>query len=216
MFSQYDLSISVFRNDRISLPQARDLSPDYLVISPGPKDPAHAAVSCDIVESLCQKIPTLGVCLGMQCINEVFGGKTIRARQPMHGKTSDVFHSANGIFTNVPSPFRVARYHSLVISPPAREAGANLSITAWTQDGVIMGISHRTFPVHGIQFHPESFMTQHGYTLIENFLALGPLAESPSRSFHRIPAFSNTRDDRIFATKRPGRVRNHRNSFVVR
>ena len=200
MFSRYDLTISVFRNDRISLPQAQDLSPDYVLISPGPKDPAHAAVSCDMVEGLCQKTPILGVCLGMQCINEVFGGETIRAQPPMHGKTSAIYHSAEGIFATVPSPFRVARYHSLVISPPTGEAGANLSITAWTQDGVIMGISHRTFPVHGIQFHPESFMTQHGYALIENFLALGPLAESLPSRFRRTPAISNTPDDRIFAT----------------
>ena len=171
MFMHYDLNIEVHRCDRISIGEIETLQSDYILISPGPKDPAHAGISVQLVKALCGKIPILGICLGMQCINEAFGGKTVRAPVPMHGKTSMVHHKNLGIFKNIPSPFVAARYHSLIV-----ELNINgLLITSRSQDGVIMGISHPTIPLHGVQFHPESFLTEHGFLLVENFLRLGPL-----------------------------------------
>ncbi len=175
MFSLYDLSIIVSRSDKISLTQATDVNPDYLLISPGPKDPTHAGMSCYLIEAFCRQIPILGVCLGMQCINEIFGGQTIQARKPMHGKTSLIYHRYHAMFERTPSPFIAARYHSLVADLPPAEVSDDLIITAWTEDEVIMGIAHTTLPLYGIQFHPESFLTQYGFVLIENFLKLGPL-----------------------------------------
>lgn len=170
MFAQYDLHISVFRNDKISLQEAKALCPDYILVSPGPKDPGHSGISRAIIEAFFREVPILGVCLGMQCINEVFGGNTERANRPIHGKTSAVFHEGEGILKGIPSPFRAARYHSLVARVPVKST--SLTVTARTEDGIVMGISHRAFPVHGIQFHPESFMTEYGFSLAENFLAL--------------------------------------------
>jgi anthranilate synthase component 2 len=177
MFMRYDLSIEVFRCDKISVLQIDQMKPDYIVISPGPKDPAHAGVSIDVVRQFSGKIPILGVCLGMQCINEAFGGKTVRAPAPVHGKTSLIFHEAEGIFAGIPSPFTAARYHSLMIHPDL----TRIKIIAKSDDSVIMGISHPKYPVFGVQFHPESFMTDHGFTLIENFLRTGPMPQSLMR-----------------------------------
>ena len=174
MFMQYNLSIQVHRSDKITVEGVRNQRPDYLLISPGPRDPAHAGISKDLIQSLHQDLPILGVCLGMQCLNEVFGGKTVRSPIPVHGKTSLVDHSGLAVFKNLPSPFRAARYHSLMT---CKQANA-LEVTARSRDGVIMGLSHPEFPLHGVQFHPESFMTEHGFTLVENFLALGPLKEA--------------------------------------
>jgi anthranilate synthase component 2 len=171
MFMRYDLAINVVRCDKITLPQITQMAPDFMVISPGPKNPAHSGVSVDVVKFFAGKIPILGVCLGMQCINEAFGGITARAPMPVHGKTSPIFHDGNGVFKGIPSPFTAARYHSLMIDPKS----TGLLITAKSNDGVIMGISHPSFPVFGVQFHPESFMTDHGFVLIENFLRSGPL-----------------------------------------
>ena len=169
MFMQYPLSISVHRSDKISVDAVEAQNPDYLLISPGPKNPAHAGISVDLIRRLYKKVPILGVCLGMQCINEAFGGKTVRAPVPVHGKISRVYHRSMGIFNGVPSPFKAARYHSLMTC--LKNAG--LQVTSTSDDGVIMGMSHPEFPVHGVQFHPESFMTEHGYALVENFLNLG-------------------------------------------
>lgn len=174
MFMQYDLHIEVHRSDKITLHQISSEAFDYILISPGPKDPANAGISIDIVKTFKSKIPILGVCLGMQCINEAFGGKTSRAVLPMHGKTSVVRHSDQYIFKGVPSPFTAARYHSLVCKPIAKE----LTMTSLSDDNVIMGVSHPTLPVHGVQFHPESFLTQYGFIIIENFLKLGSLKHS--------------------------------------
>ena len=171
MFMLYDLDIEVHRCDMISIGEIETRQPDYILISPGPRDPAHAGISVQLVKALCGKIPILGICLGMQCINEAFGGKTVRAPVPMHGKTSIVHHSNLGIFKNIPSPFVAARYHSLIVELNI----SGLLITSRSQDGVIMGISHPTIPLHGVQFHPESFLTEHGFLLVENFLRLGPL-----------------------------------------
>ena len=171
MFMHYDLSIQINRSDQISIGDINIIRPDYLVISPGPKDPAHAGNSMTIISAFLEEIPILGVCLGMQCINEVFGGKTVRSREPMHGKTSKIYHENMGIFKDVPSPFLAARYHSLMVEIKNEE----LIKTAQCVDGIVMGISHPIFPLHGVQFHPESFLTEHGPLIIKNFLRLGPV-----------------------------------------
>lgn len=171
MFLQYDLDILVFRSDKIALAQIPELQPDYLLVSPGPKDPAHAGISIPIIREWHQRIPILGVCLGMQCINEVFQGRTIRAPLPRHGKISTVAHGGQALFKGLPSPFTAARYHSLMVEVQSAE----LEVTAQSEDGVVMGLSHPRFPLHGVQFHPESFMTEAGFELVENFLRLGPL-----------------------------------------
>jgi anthranilate synthase component 2 len=175
MFMRYDLSIQVHRSDGISLAQAAGERPDYVLISPGPKDPAHAGISKALIQALYRTTPILGVCLGMQCINEVFGGRTVRSPAPTHGKTSLVFHHQAALFSQIPSPLRVARYHSLVVQLSEATLERQLEVTACTADKTIMGVSHRRFPLHGVQFHPESFLTEHGFTLVENFLRLGPL-----------------------------------------
>jgi len=174
MFMRYDLVIEVHRSDMISLDEIAALSPDYILISPGPKDPAHAGISKDIIKKFCEKLPIFGVCLGMQCINEVFGGITVPAPVPMHGKTSKINHNSLGIFQGVPSPLIAARYHSLMV----KTGNGALTETAHSQDGVIMGLSHPELPLHGVQFHPESFLTENGFVLIENFLKLGPVRSS--------------------------------------
>ncbi len=174
MFMPYDLEIKVHRSDQIALDQIRNLAPDYVLISPGPKDPAHAGISVPLIRSFYKKIPILGVCLGMQCLNEAFGGQTDRSPCPMHGKTSRIQHNGYGLFSGIPSPFRAARYHSLITTVSSEE----LVTTSHSQENVIMGLSHAVFPLHGVQFHPESFLTDFGFRLIENFLALGPLRET--------------------------------------
>jgi len=175
MFMCYDLSIQVHRSDRISLEQVARTRPDYLLISPGPKDPAHAGISKDAIRAFYRTVPILGVCLGMQCINEVFGGRTVRSPVPTHGKTSLVFHRNEALFARMPSPFTAARYHSLAVEPASAALKRDLQITGQTEDELVMGLSHRRFPLHGVQFHPESFLTQDGFSLVEAFLALGPL-----------------------------------------
>jgi anthranilate synthase component 2 len=176
MFKQYALEIQVHRSDMITLQQIETLNPDYVLISPGPKDPAHAGISIPLIKAFGRRIPILGVCLGMQCMNEAFGGQTVRAPVPMHGKTSMIHHCNDGIFNGICSPFSATRYHSLMVAF-SRSA---LNVTARSSDGVIMGMSHPEFPLHGVQFHPESFLTENGYLLVENFLGLGPLAVSDS------------------------------------
>lgn len=174
MFMPYDLGIHVHRADMISLDQAQSLSPDYILISPGPRDPAHSGVSVPVVKYFSNRIPILGVCLGMQCINEAFGGRTINAPYPVHGKTCIIRHDGLGPFKGIPSPFMAARYHSLITKP---DNNSPLITTCQSLDNIIMGLSHPFLPVHGIQFHPESFMTEHGHLIIENFLKMGPLGK---------------------------------------
>jgi para-aminobenzoate synthetase component II len=174
MFRCYALDIAIYRSDAITLKQIADNKPDYILISPGPKDPIHAGISIQLIQHFYQHIPILGVCLGMQCINEAMGGITLRSPHPMHGKTSLITHQRQALFTDVPSPFRVARYHSLMSQPN----GNALTITSMSEDNIIMGLSHIKYPLHGLQFHPESFLTEYGFQLIENFLHLGPITST--------------------------------------
>ena len=169
MFRHYDLQIRVVRSDRIAIDEVRQENPDYIVVSPGPKAPANAGISVALIRALHHVVPILGVCLGMQCINEAFGGSTVRAPLPVHGKTSRVTHTGTGLFSEVPSPFHVARYHSLAVTGLSSE----LEVSATSNDGVVMAVQHKHTPLFGVQFHPESFLTEHGFKLIENFLASG-------------------------------------------
>ena len=173
MFMPYDLEINVHRSDQIGLNHVKSIDPDYVLISPGPKDPSHSGISIPLIKTINRRVPVLGVCLGMQCINEAFGGITTRAPIPMHGKTSQITHNNQGIFKGINLPFTAARYHSLMVKP----LNNILLSTSYSPDGVIMGISHPELPVHGVQFHPESFLTEQGALLIENFLKLGSLFE---------------------------------------
>jgi anthranilate synthase/aminodeoxychorismate synthase-like glutamine amidotransferase len=159
----------VFRNDHLSLGDVERVAPDGIVISPGPKAPADAGISKDVLLAFGPEIKTLGVCLGHQCITEAFGGSVVRADRVMHGKTSWVFHDGRGVFSGVDTPFEAARYHSLVAH--AESLPDCLEVSSWTEDGVVMGLRHREHPIEGIQFHPESFMTGPGMKILENFLA---------------------------------------------
>jgi anthranilate synthase component 2 len=178
MFMTRDLDIHVYRSDRLTLETADKLAPDYLLVSPGPRDPAHAGLSIPLIRAWYRRIPVLGVCLGMQCLNEVFDGRTVRAPLPRHGKTSRVHHEARALFKGLPCPFEAARYHSLMADVRSPE----LMITAVSDDHVPMGLSHPQYPLHGVQFHPESFLTPDGTVIIENFLRLGPLKTSEGLS----------------------------------
>ena len=160
--------VRVYRNDQISVAEIEKLKPDRIVISPGPCTPNEAGVSVETIRKLGGKFPILGVCLGHQSIGQACGGKIVRAKQLMHGKTSMIHHKNQGVFQGLPSPFEATRYHSLVIE---RDSVPDvLEITAWTDDGEIMGVRHKTLPVEGVQFHPESILTQYGHELLANFL----------------------------------------------
>ena len=161
--------LRVERNDALSLEQIRALAPAAILISPGPGDPDQSGVCLEVLRELSPTIPTLGVCLGHQSIAQVYGGKVVRAKELMHGKTSPVHHSGQGVFEGLPNPLTATRYHSLIAE---RESLPDcLEITAWLDDGTIMGLRHRTFPhLQGVQFHPESVLTQEGHALLANFL----------------------------------------------
>ncbi|MBA3267434.1 MAG: aminodeoxychorismate/anthranilate synthase component II [Acidimicrobiia bacterium] len=159
----------VHRHDEISVEGVEALNPDAVVISPGPGRPADAGISNALIERLAGRTPILGVCLGHQCIGEVFGGRVIRANQVVHGKTSLVHHRGEGLLRGLPSPFEATRYHSLVVDPTS--VPADLEVTATTDDGTIMALRHRRFAVEGVQFHPESILTTSGKRLMANFLA---------------------------------------------
>ena len=162
--------VRVFRNDRISVDEIAALKPKHIVISPGPCTPNEAGISIATVERFGGGIPILGVCLGHQSIGQAYGGRIVRAKQLMHGKTSMIHHGGDGVFSGLPSPFEATRYHSLVIE---RESlPACLEVTAWTDDDEIMGVRHREHAVEGVQFHPESLLTEHGHKLLANFLGI--------------------------------------------
>ena len=169
-FGQLGVEQRVFRNDEITVEQALALKPERVMISPGPCSPTEAGVSCDIIRAFAGVCPVLGVCLGHQAIGQVYGGKVVRAPHLMHGKTSPVFHDGQDLFRGMPNPFAATRYHSLVVDRPSLPAC--LKVTAWTEDGLIMGLRHQTLPVWGVQFHPESYVTERGLDILANFLRL--------------------------------------------
>ena len=169
-FGQLGVEQRVFRNDQITVEQALALDPDRVMLSPGPCSPTEAGVSCDIIRAFAGKKPLLGVCLGHQAIGQVYGGKVVRAPRLMHGKTSPVFHDGRDLFLGMPNPFAATRYHSLVVDRATLPAC--LQVNAWTDDGLIMGMRHRDLPVWGVQFHPESFVTERGVDILANFLRL--------------------------------------------
>jgi anthranilate synthase component 2 len=172
-FAELGADVKVVRNDEITIEEIEKLAPDHLVISPGPCTPNEAGISVAAIKHFAGKLPILGICLGHQSIAQAFGGKIIRAKRVMHGKTSDVFHESKGVFNDLNMPFIATRYHSLVIEQETLPDC--LELTAWTQneDGSIeeiMGIQHKILAIQGVQFHPESILTQHGHDLLENFL----------------------------------------------
>ena len=172
-FGELGAEVKVYRNDEISVDEVGALAPSHIVISPGPCTPNEAGVSVETIKQYAGKIPILGVCLGHQSIGQAFGGKVIRAKQVMHGKTSDMHHKNKGVFAGLPSPFEATRYHSLVLEQETLPEC--LEVTAWTEGAdsnidEIMGIRHKELEIEGVQFHPESILTQHGHQMLENFL----------------------------------------------
>ena len=166
-FGELGADLRVFRNDAVTVAEVQDLEPDAIVLSPGPGRPEGSGVCLQIVEEFHQRLPILGVCLGHQAIAHVFGGTIDRAPRLMHGKTSAIHHTGQGIFANFPSPFTATRYHSLIVKEPVPDG---FDVTAFTAEGEIMAIQHREHPLYGVQFHPESILTPHGKRLLENFL----------------------------------------------
>ncbi len=162
--------VKVIRNDELPMEQIEKLNPNRILISPGPCTPRDAGISCDVIRRFGTRLPVFGVCLGHQAVGEVYGGRVVRAERLMHGKTSPIEHIGKGVFAGMPNPFDATRYHSLLVERASLPA--ELEITAQTKEGEIMGLQHRTLPVHGVQFHPESILTQNGKLILQNFLAL--------------------------------------------
>jgi len=183
-FGELGADVRVFRNDALTLEDIEAMAPERIVISPGPCSPDQAGISMEVVRQFAGRLPLLGVCLGHQCIGQVFGGHVIRAGQVMHGKTSAIQHHGKGVFRGLDQPFEATRYHSLVVDKT--RLPDCLEVTAWTEteDGSteeIMGIRHRTLPIEGVQFHPESIMTRQGHELLQNFLAMD-MPDKPAQS----------------------------------
>ena len=167
-FGELGQEMKVVRNDKFSIAEIEALAPTHICVSPGPCTPNEAGISCEVIKHFAGKIPIFGVCLGHQSMGQVFGGDVVRAEKLMHGKTSKVFHKGQSVFKGLPSPFTATRYHSLVVK---RETLPDcLEITAETEDGVIMGLRHKEMEIHGVQFHPESILTEHGKDMLQNFL----------------------------------------------
>ena len=158
--------VEVARNDKISLEEIQDMSPEGIIISPGPSTPLEAGISNDVIRHFGPKTPTLGVCLGHQCIGQVYGGEVKRAQRPVHGSTSLIHHNGESLFEGLPNPLRAARYHSLIVELPD---DSELDVTATSENGEIMAVAHRRHPVFGLQFHPESVLTEHGHAQLANF-----------------------------------------------
>lgn len=167
-FGELGEDVHTYRNDEITLEKIAALKPDRICISPGPCTPNEAGVSVPLLQNFAGKLPILGVCLGHQSIGAAFGGKIIRAQQVMHGKTSVIHHTGTGVFKNIPNPYTVIRYHSLAIERSSLPDC--LEVTAWTEDGEIMAVRHKEFAIEGVQFHPESILSEHGHALLKNFL----------------------------------------------
>jgi anthranilate synthase component 2 len=167
-FGELGARVDVVRNDEASLADIAERAPDLLVISPGPCSPAEAGISVAAIQHFAGKLPILGVCLGHQAIGAAFGGRIVRAQQLMHGKTSVIHTTQEGVFAGLPAQYVVNRYHSLAIERSS--CPEDLAVTAWTDDGEIMGVRHKTLPIEGVQFHPESILTEHGHALLRNFL----------------------------------------------
>ena len=161
-------AVTVYRNDALDIADIARLDPDAILLSPGPGRPEDAGIMIDLIRHFSGRIPILGICLGHQAIGHAFGAEVIRAKQPMHGRASQISHEETGIFRTISSPLRVARYHSLVVSPQA--VPSELIVTAWSEEGEIMALKHATHPTIGLQFHPESILTDYGHTLLNNFL----------------------------------------------
>jgi len=171
---------TVRRNDALSVMDALALAPEAIVLSPGPCTPDEAGICLDLISAAAGRVPVLGVCLGHQAIGQAFGGQVVRSGKPMHGKLSAVRHGGTDLFDGLPSPFQATRYHSLVVEPGTLPDA--LAPTAWTEDGVIMGLRHRTLPLFGVQFHPESIASEHGHQILANFLALARGSNVPARA----------------------------------
>jgi len=171
--------VRVVRNDEISAADALALKPEGIVLSPGPCTPNEAGICMDVIKLADGKMPILGVCLGHQAIGQVYGGKVVRAPEPMHGKLSRIHHNGKSVFRGLNNDFLATRYHSLTIDPPSMPAA--LEVTATSDDGVIQGVMHKTHPVHGVQFHPESIASENGHALLNNFLSI-------ARDFAKVPA----------------------------
>lgn len=169
-FGELGVQVDVVRNDQIDLAGVESLNPDRICVSPGPCTPAEAGISIDLIRHFAGRVPILGVCLGHQAIGAAYGGRIVRARELMHGKISPITHTGTDVFTGLPSPFDVTRYHSLAIERASLPDC--LAVTAETADGEIMGVAHRTLPIYGVQFHPESILSEHGHALLRNFLNL--------------------------------------------
>jgi anthranilate synthase/aminodeoxychorismate synthase-like glutamine amidotransferase len=169
-FGELGADLRVVRNDQITVAEIETLAPERIVVSPGPCTPSEAGISSAVIKTFGERLPVLGVCLGHQCIGEVYGGEVVRADRLMHGKTSPIIHAGQGVFAGLPSPFAATRYHSLIVK---RDTLPDvLEITAETAEGEIMGLQHKSLPVHGVQFHPESILTTEGKRLLGNFLRL--------------------------------------------
>ncbi|AKM30182.1 aminodeoxychorismate/anthranilate synthase component II [Pandoraea faecigallinarum] len=173
-FGELGEDVRVFRNDEITLDTIAGLAPERICLSPGPSCPANAGITLDVLKRFSGEIPILGVCLGHQAIGEAFGGNVVRAQQIMHGKVSEIETTQQGVFANLPKRFTVTRYHSLAIERASLPDC--LEVTAWTDDGEIMGVRHRTLDVEGVQFHPESILSEHGHAVLRNFLQAAPRA----------------------------------------
>lgn len=171
-FWELGYTLTVERNDKISIEEIKTFAPSHIVISPGPGTPADSGISLNVISAFHKELPILGICLGHQCIGEFFGGKVVRAPLPMHGKTSLIRHSEEGIFKGVTNPFKVTRYHSLIVEEKTIDKEI-LEVTSWSEDdNLVMGMQHKKFPVYGLQFHPESIMTEHGHKLLKNFVEM--------------------------------------------
>jgi anthranilate synthase/aminodeoxychorismate synthase-like glutamine amidotransferase len=161
--------VEVYRNDAVTLRTLEQAAPSHVLISPGPGDPSQAGISNEVIQQMGKHIPVLGVCLGQQCIGHVFGGHVVRAQSLMHGKASSIYHNGDRLFDGLPSPFVAGRYHSLIVDTPLPDC---LEVIAFTCEGELMGIRHRTYPIFGVQFHPESILTEGGKLILQNFLAV--------------------------------------------